>query len=344
MKHLTTGSIPVFVFHEVKAEDFAIQMEYLAENKYTPLSAEELYATLTGKTKRIDKPIVLTFDDGLRSLWKTAYPLLKKHGFPAIAFISPNLIPEDHVSDFRGGKYHLCSWPELQEMSSTGTVDIQSHTCFHHSVFTGDNPVDFVNPDTLTSFLNNDLHMLSRRNAGDVLLDNPEWGTPIFDWAPAMSASTRFIEDDNLRLKCVAYVAQNGGRSFFTRKGWRKELLRFYQGLKKKYGDRGYFQSPEERYSEIRQDLLTSKKIIEKKLHNHVSHLCYPWFKGSPLAVEASREVGYKANYWGILPGRSLNYVGSDPFRIARISGRYIQALPGRGRRSFLKLLKGDYM
>jgi peptidoglycan/xylan/chitin deacetylase (PgdA/CDA1 family) len=333
----------VFVFHDVAVEEFELQMKYLAENNYTPISSEELYSVISGEIEYRDKSVVLTFDDGRRSLWTTAYPLLKKYGFPAIAFVSPYLVPEDRDSNRYQESSSLCSWPELQEMAASGHLDIQSHTCFHHSVFTDNRPINFVSPNMQTSFLHSDLFMMTRKNGEDLIQENPEWGTPLYAWAPAMSSNRRFIEDENISEQCIAFVAQQGGQQFFREKGWRRRLYRNYLEHRERSETSGYFQTKEERYQEIRQDLLNSKERIEEKLNNHVTHLCYPWFKGSEMAIKASKAVGYEVNYWGILANRSLNYPGGDPYHIARISGRYILALPGKNRRSFFKLIRGRY-
>ena len=65
--------------------------------------------------------MVLTFDDGYESYYRHAYPLLKKHGFPATVFL---------YTDFVGAGDAL-TWPQMQEMAASGLIDIQAHSKTH---------------------------------------------------------------------------------------------------------------------------------------------------------------------------------------------------------------------
>ena len=66
---------------------------------------------------------MISFDDGRRSLYDIAFPVLKSHGFPAALFI---------YTDFIGDKNAL-SWAQLQEMAEKG-FDIQSKTETHRDM------------------------------------------------------------------------------------------------------------------------------------------------------------------------------------------------------------------
>jgi hypothetical protein len=80
--------------------------------------------------------------------------------------------------------------------------------------------------------------------------------------------------------------------------------------------------------------------MIEERLPGHrVRHLCLPYTIGSAQAVRAAREVGYATCFWGVLPDRSSNRPGEDPYRCPRLKADYICRLPGRGRRSLAAVL-----
>ena len=57
-------------------------MEYLAQNGYHVLPLARLEDFLAGKTPLPRKSVVITIDDGYRSTYEIAYPILKKYGFP----------------------------------------------------------------------------------------------------------------------------------------------------------------------------------------------------------------------------------------------------------------------
>ena len=86
----TPENIPIFIFHQVETRRFESQLAFLKENKYQTLTCDELLKILKGKRTHSAKEIMLTFDDGWRSLWSVAFPLLKKYGFEATAFVVPN--------------------------------------------------------------------------------------------------------------------------------------------------------------------------------------------------------------------------------------------------------------
>jgi len=70
---------------EMNYEDFARQMEYLAENNYQVLSEEEFF-NYRQEESYPDNSVLLTFDDGYYSFMEYALPVLKEYDFPAIVF------------------------------------------------------------------------------------------------------------------------------------------------------------------------------------------------------------------------------------------------------------------
>ncbi|MCS7253269.1 MAG: polysaccharide deacetylase family protein [Armatimonadota bacterium] len=66
------------------------------------------------------RPVVITIDDGFRSAYKIAYPLLSKHGAKATLFIYTNAV----------GRFGL-SWGQLKEMVQSGRIEVASHTVTH---------------------------------------------------------------------------------------------------------------------------------------------------------------------------------------------------------------------
>jgi hypothetical protein len=166
-----------------------------------------------------------------------------------------------------------------------------------------------------------------------------EWGRPIYEWAPALSGRTRYIEDERLTEACIEYVRCAGNQAFFKQAGWRSKLMSLANEFRRKNGDGGRYETEVEKRARILDDLAGSKKCIEEQLKTQVTHLCYPWYCGSQLAVELSRQAGFVANHWGILDKRPGAGVGCDPYFIGRMSEDYIFSLPGKGRMALLPLL-----
>ena len=68
-------------------EQFAEQMAYLAENNYHTLTLSELERYHYDNATLPEKSVLLTFDDCYQSVELYAYPILKKYGFRATAFV-----------------------------------------------------------------------------------------------------------------------------------------------------------------------------------------------------------------------------------------------------------------
>jgi len=70
---------------ELNYQDFAAQMEYLADNDYQVLSEKEFY-NYREKQDFPESSVLLTFDDGYHSFKEYALPVLEEHDFPAVVF------------------------------------------------------------------------------------------------------------------------------------------------------------------------------------------------------------------------------------------------------------------
>lgn len=349
--------IPVFTFHFVEPAQFEEQLAFLAMNKYHTVTASEFLQMICGMKEIPERAVLLTFDDGWGSLWTYGYPLLKKYGMHGVSFINPALIREEgiyfpNLSDVWEGRagedelIHrerstelLCTWPEIREMASTGVVEFQSHTMYHSRVFVSPKIVDFFHP-SFDTYLNNHNLPVFKNGGQDNIKREAEWGMPIYEHAPRMQGKRRYFDDHELRTRCIEFVHENGGSHFFRNGSWRRRLRRLVEAYKKDFGEKGYYESPEELRESISWDLVESKRLIQEKVPGHnVEHLCFPFFTGSDLASKLSRQAGYVCNYWGILEDRCANKPGDDPFRILRVGEEFVFRLPGAGRKSLLEVV-----
>ena len=123
--------VPVLCYHHfgtacdsplcIPADIFEKQMQYLDDNGFRVISLTRLYEFLQYRQNIPDKAVVITIDDGYRSVYEIAYPVLKKHGFSATLFI---------YTDFVGKSSSAVTWEQLQEMKGAG-FEIGSHTLSH---------------------------------------------------------------------------------------------------------------------------------------------------------------------------------------------------------------------
>lgn len=73
--------------------------------------------------------MVLTFDDGLKSVYRYAYPVLKHYGFRATAFIISSRIKR-HPQKWNPDSLQFMSISELKQIQTV--FDVQSHSHFLH--------------------------------------------------------------------------------------------------------------------------------------------------------------------------------------------------------------------
>lgn len=347
--------IPVFVFHSVEPVSFEKKLQFLAQNNYRTLTGEEFRAAIAGETRIQKNSVVLTFDDGRATLWTVAFPLLRRYGFRAISFIVPGCImdcaPESPTfADYEKKRVPvllllareqsdepLCSWQEIREMHESGVIDFQSHTMFHHLTAVSPQIVDFIHPDYDRNFGDFNVPAYHTKGKSHFTRQMP-FGTPVYRFEPRTYGKLQYFDDDALRSICIQYVARHQGEQFFKTKNWRTKLYRVYCAAQRK-STQGSYETPQQQSEAIFDDLLSSKKAIEQHLRGKtVDQLCYPWFLGSPLAVEQSRRAGYRVNYWGALHGRSTNSTGDDLFYVPRLDEQYVFRLPGKGRRPLSKI------
>ena len=104
----------------VTEKAFKEQMRFLKENGYHAITLGQLLDFLDFKGQIPEKSVVITFDDGWRSLYDFAFPILRDYGFPATLFV---------YTDFIGGKKAL-SWEQIEVLAANG-IDIQSKTQTH---------------------------------------------------------------------------------------------------------------------------------------------------------------------------------------------------------------------
>lgn len=110
---------------------FSNQMAFLKQAGYDTISLEQLEGYLNNKINLPAKVVVLTFDDGLKSVYRYAYPVLKKYGFRATAFIISSRIKR-HPQKWNPESLQFMSIAELKQIQDV--FDVQSHTHFLHRI------------------------------------------------------------------------------------------------------------------------------------------------------------------------------------------------------------------
>lgn len=350
------AQIPVFVFHSVGAVRFEKQLRYLAKNGYTTVHSDSLLEILKGSNRSRPRTVALTFDDATWSFWTTAFPLLKKYGFCAILFAISGIVPDDeqtypNLEDVWLGRVPLkeienreriqplCTWNELIKMHQSGMLDIQSHSLTHSRVNISPRVVDFIHPKFDSYFFENVNIPISRNESVEHPSRQIQLGQPVYQSASRLSGRRRYLEDHAIGENLIRYVEENGGKVFFSRPSWRRELQKKYRSLVKRAGIQTEYERPQETEAAIRLEFTKSKSLLEDRLPGKtIRHFCYPWFQGSLLSDKIARKCGYHSVFYGLENWHDNHEPNKLPVRIRRISEEYLFCLPGKGKKAIINV------
>ena len=139
--------IPILMYHSISndlddhlhpyyrtvtsPERFEQQIRFLSHEDYQVLTLSEAVLLLQETLERpisldSQRPkVVITFDDGLRDFYTSAFPILKKFGFKASVFLTSGLIDKAFIT----GRECLKA-PEIKELAEKG-IEFGSHTVSH---------------------------------------------------------------------------------------------------------------------------------------------------------------------------------------------------------------------
>lgn len=131
--HADAVKVPILTYHNfdptvpgsmtISTQKFEAQLKWLKENGYTVIPLKELVKYLNGETSSIpEKSVVITADDGRKSVYTYMAPIVKQYNVPVTLFVYPSAI---------SNASYAMTWDQLRELQKTGLFDIQSHTYWH---------------------------------------------------------------------------------------------------------------------------------------------------------------------------------------------------------------------
>lgn len=148
------NGIPILTYHHILRDEentrfrhtstttsvraFSNQMTWLRDQGYTTLTMYQLEGYVRNKMNLPARSVVITFDDGLKSVNRYAYPILKEYGFKATAFIISSRIKR-YPQKWGQKSLQFMSISELEQIQDV--FDIQSHTHFLHRVDGDHHPI-----------------------------------------------------------------------------------------------------------------------------------------------------------------------------------------------------------
>ena len=113
----------------IKPERFENDLKMLRDKGFNVISLKKMIGAMEGKESMPDNAIVITFDDGIKSFYSLAYPLLLKYSMPATNFIITSR--NETYNMFHNEDGPLSPY-EITDMYGSGLIDIQSHSNDSH--------------------------------------------------------------------------------------------------------------------------------------------------------------------------------------------------------------------
>ena len=125
-------TVPVLSYHRfgagrgklsVAKHQFEEQMQYLKQHGYRVVPLKAVLDFVRGQAVIPQRSVVITIDDGYKSVYEIAFPVLKKYGYPATIFIYT-----DYIGN--GG----LTWRQMEEMEASGLISFQAHSKTHDNL------------------------------------------------------------------------------------------------------------------------------------------------------------------------------------------------------------------
>src|SRR6266516_1725940 len=116
---------------EITPAVFEAQMKELKDRGITVISLQDLLAWKKGEKNIPPRCAVITFDDGWKSQYEVAWPIMKKFGYTFTMFIYT-----EGVAGASLGGGHACTWEMLADMRDNG-IDIEAHSATHQDLREG---------------------------------------------------------------------------------------------------------------------------------------------------------------------------------------------------------------
>ena len=152
--------------YTVSPANFSEQMQWLNEHGYHFISVNDILAHRLKHQPLPDKAVLVTFDDGYRSTYDNAFPILKKYHIPFVVAMVGSWLKPTSGNIMYGNqpvdRKNFLTQAQIKEMLQTGLMEVGSHSYdLHHGVV--GNPQGNTQPAATTRIWSNN-HYENERN------------------------------------------------------------------------------------------------------------------------------------------------------------------------------------
>jgi len=135
----------ILMYHEIsnrKVTDYILpidtfesDLKFLQDNGYNSIVMADLLAHIDNGIPLPPKPVMITFDDGGRTDYHNAFPLLKKYNTKAVISVVGRYSDRAYADDgtLNGIYTNSLTYEHMKEMLESGLIELQNHTYNLHS-------------------------------------------------------------------------------------------------------------------------------------------------------------------------------------------------------------------
>ncbi len=252
---------------------------YLKRKKYQFITLSDWVHIVKNQTKISCKYVILTFDDGLKNVIDNAYPIMKKHDAKGCIYVISDIVGKDQLlwTDYIEILVRNLKIATLKFKFKDKELNYPLASEINIQTAIKDIKTKLRSLDNQERILH--LNQFTTPNKLNNFSQIPE-DYLIADWASFKSLDKNILEV--------------GGHT------------RTHPNLE--------FLNSE---NELSEELLKSKKQIEKEIGSPISHLCYPDGSYNKDIINYAKKCGYLT---GVTLKRGLNTVKTDLFQLKRIS------------------------
>ncbi len=139
--------LPVIMYHSiytdtpseyaVTADQVEADLQWLKNHGYQTVTSEQVIAYTQNRGTLPEKAVMITLDDGFYNNLSVLVPLLEKYDMTAVVSVVGSYVDNNAVKDPHNPKYSYLTWADIDELVSSGRIEIGNHTYDMHSLYDG---------------------------------------------------------------------------------------------------------------------------------------------------------------------------------------------------------------